>query len=190
MASTPVTNGQYLRFVKATGYRRPALIDVPGFNDPSLPVVMVSWDDAIAYAKWAGGRLPSELEWEIAARAGEVKNVYPWGENPPLNTQANIDGLSNGPTPVSSYPTGANAWGIHDASGNVWEWCADVWDPALLRNAASASLSNEGATSEQRAIRGGSFESPAITGRSNFRHYATRSEARADLGFRVVYDSV
>ena len=186
----PVTNAEYRTFVKSTGYRAPALINHPRFGQDSLPIVMVSWDDAVAYAQWAGGRLPTECEWEVAARAGEQKNRYPWGEEPPLNTQANIDGVCTGPTPVGSYATGANAWGLADCCGNVWEWCADPWDEHHLKNIGSDAANPIAQTAtEQRAIRGGSYDSLAVCGYCSFRHRALRTTTRADLGFRLAYNS-
>jgi formylglycine-generating enzyme required for sulfatase activity len=185
----PVTNGEYREFVRTTGYRAPPLLDHPRFGHDSLPVVMVTWEDASTYARWAGGRLPTELEWEVAARAGNPKNQYPWGETPPLNTQANIDSVCGAPTAVRSYPTGANEWGLVDLCGNVWEWCADPWDENLLKNVVSDAVDPVAKTpTDQRAIRGGSFDSLANTGRCGFRHRAPRAEARCDLGFRIAYD--
>ena len=190
IAIAPVTNAEYRVFIKSTGYRAPALLGHPRLGQDALPVVMVSWDDALAYAQWAGGRLPSECEWEIAARAGEAKNRYPWGEEAPLNTQANIDGVCSGPTPVGSYPSGANAWGLMDACGNVWEWCADPWDEQLLKNISTDALNpvGQGAT-DQRAIRGGSYDSLAVSGVCSFRHRVPRNVTRADLGFRIAFNN-
>jgi formylglycine-generating enzyme required for sulfatase activity len=190
IAIAPVTNAQYRAFVKSTGYRAPDLIDHARFGHDGLPVVMVSWDDAIAYAQWAGGRLPSESEWEVAARAGQQKNSYPWGDDPPLNTQANIDGVCAGPTPVGSYATGVNAWGVADCCGNVWEWCADSWDENHWKNIGADAANPLGQiATEQRAIRGGSFESLTVCGQCSFRHRASRTAMRADLGFRLAYHS-
>jgi formylglycine-generating enzyme required for sulfatase activity len=190
IAISPVTNAEYRKFLKSTGYRAPLLIDHPRFGHDSLPVVMVNWDDATAYAQWAGGRLPSECEWEVAARAGNAKNHYPWGDDPPLNTQANIDGVCAGPTPVGSYSTGVNAWGLTDCCGNVWEWCADNWDEQHLKNISTDALNplaeNAG---ELRSIRGGSYESLPVSGRCGFRHRAHRSTMRADLGFRLAFSA-
>jgi len=190
IAATPVTNGEYRVFVKSTGYRAPALLNHQRLGQDWLPVVMVGWDDACAFAQWAGGRLPTECEWEAAARAGDAKSRYPWGEEPPLNTQANIDGVCNGPTPVGSYPSGANAWGMMDACGNVWEWCADPWDEHLLKNIGTDALNPVAqAATEYRAIRGGSYDSLAVSGACSFRHRAARSVTRADLGFRLAFGS-
>lgn len=189
ISQAPVTNREYREFVRATGYRAPALLNHLRFGQDNAPVVMISWDDAAAYARWAGGRLPTELEWEVAARAGGVSQ-YPWGDEAPLNTQANIDGVCDAPTPVRSYSGGANAWGLTDMCGNVWEWCSDSWDENLLKNLAGDALDPvAGNASEHRAIRGGSYDSLPIAGRCGFRHHAMRSEQRADIGFRVVYNA-
>jgi formylglycine-generating enzyme required for sulfatase activity/tRNA A-37 threonylcarbamoyl transferase component Bud32 len=188
IALAPVTNAEYGRFIAATGYKAPSLMDHPLFGAGQHPVVMVSWDDATAYARWAGGRLPTELEWEAAAKAGEAENIFPWGPARPQTTLANIDNLCSATTPVGSYRLGDNAYGMTDCCGNVWEWCSDTWDEALLRSIAADCVDPRAATSgELRAIRGGSFDSPAVAGRTSFRHRAERQTKRADIGFRIVY---
>jgi formylglycine-generating enzyme required for sulfatase activity len=188
IGATPVTNAQYRRFLSATGYRAPALIAHMLFGADNHPVVMVSWDDAASYARWAGGRLPTELEWEAAARAGEPENVYPWGETPPQTIQANIDNLCSATTPVGSYRLGNNSLGLADCCGNVWEWCADNWDENLLKTIGpDGSDPRSLASNELRAIRGGSFDTPVMAGRTSFRHRLEKDATRADVGFRVVF---
>lgn len=187
IAVHPVTNADYRRFLSATGYRAPALIDHALFGRDSHPVVMVSWEDAVTYARWAGGRLPMEVEWEVAARSGEVRNSYPWGEQPPRALEANIDNLSGGTTPVGSYRAGINAWGLADCCGNVWEWCADTWNEDLLRTATDGGgISNE-LPGVLKSMRGGSFDSPLAAGRTSFRRRMDGQARRSDVGFRIVF---
>jgi formylglycine-generating enzyme required for sulfatase activity len=190
IAAAPVTNADYRRFIGATGYKAPELIDHAQFGPDPHPVVMVNWDDASAYARWAGGRLPTELEWEVAAKAGNTQNIFPWGAANPLPTHANIDNLCAATTPVGSYRAGNTAEGLMDCCGNVWEWCSDVWDETLLKSLAADSLDPRSAVSgDLRAIRGGSFDSPVAAGRTTFRHRTERQIRRADIGFRVVFES-
>lgn len=138
VSRTEVTNAQYLRFVQATGHRSPDHwkdARVPsGLDD--YPVVFVYWQDARAYCEWAGGRLPTEPEWEKAARGGDGR-TFPWGfrwdesrcrlfqrSDDPI-TAAEPGGTNKGPASVASYPSGASPYGCLDMAGNVWEWCAD-----------------------------------------------------------------
>lgn len=188
IGATPVTNAQYRRFLSATGYRAPALISHALFGADNHPVVMVTWDDAVSYCRWAGGRLPTELEWEVAAKAGDANNIYPWGASPPQTIQANIDNLCSATTPVGSYRLGTNSLGLADCCGNVWEWCADNWDDSLLKMLTNDAADPQSqASSELRAMRGGSFDTPAMAGRTTFRHRLEKSAMRADVGFRVVF---
>jgi formylglycine-generating enzyme required for sulfatase activity len=120
-----VTHAQYARFIQETNHPKPAYWDDPAYNRADLPVVGVRWEDASAYARWAGKRLPSEAEW-VKAAGGEDGRSYPWGNNweadrcNSLGTQDEFEGLS----PVGKFPLGASPYGVMDMAGNVWEWIA------------------------------------------------------------------
>jgi formylglycine-generating enzyme required for sulfatase activity len=121
---TPVTNTEYARFVAETKQKPPK--HWKGRNPPKdiadHPVVNVSWDEAIAYAKWAGKRLPTEEEWEKAARGTDGRK-YPWGDQPPTSELCNFGRKVGKTTPVGKYsPQGDSPYGCVDMSGNVWEW--------------------------------------------------------------------
>jgi len=147
---TPVTNAEFARFVEATGYRTTAeqtgigcaytgsqWEDIRGAdwrhpggpqtdiqNKADHPVVQVSWVDAAAYAEWAGKRLPTEQEWEKAAR-GTHGGEYPWGNHAPSGELCNFNHHEHGTTPVGKYsPQGDSPYGCMDMAGNIWEWTA------------------------------------------------------------------
>jgi formylglycine-generating enzyme required for sulfatase activity len=156
---------------------------------PDHPVVHVSWHDAKAYCEWAGVRLPTEAEWEVAARGGLVRQRYPWGDElmPGGQQRCNIwqgefphrpaDGWQPGAMPVTSFEP--NAWGLYNMSGNVWEWCEDWF-------AAGDPLQSR-ATGE-RSTRGGSFlchDSYCNRYRIAARGHNTPSSSASNCGFRV-----
>lgn len=185
---TPVTNLDYRRFCDATGSPLPPLSADPVFGRDDHPVVAVTWSEAVAFAAWAGGRLPSEAEWECAARAGTVFAEYPWGDRQPARSEVNIGGVWGSTSPVGAHPAAANALGLQDMAGNVWEWCRDSFDPDFYGSLGQGDLDpccqRDGS---QRSLRGGSFASFASQGRVAFRGHADASERRRDIGFRVVY---
>jgi len=129
----PVTNEQYRRFLEANpSQQKPALRSNERFNQPRQPVVGVSWEDAEAYCRWAGLMLPSEAQWEAAAR-GRDGWRYPWGNEEPTATHANFNRNVGKTTEVGAYPAGAGRYGTLDQAGNVWEWCLDRWDENAYR---------------------------------------------------------
>lgn len=166
-----VTNRQYAEFIKATGHRTPKFMFSPMFNDPDQPVVGVGWDDARAYAKWAGKRLPSEEEWEKAAR-GTDGRFWPWGNKA---TGQNYNGKARGiyaPVRVGSYPSGGSPYGAMDMAGNVYEMTTGTWGES------------------EKAMRGGSFLNSGAYARTMFRWAPDDSVNGASwLGFRCVLDT-
>lgn len=144
----PVSNAQYSRFMEAGGYedaqwwtktgwewrqrqriRKPGQWGKAGWDGPDQPVAGVSWYEADAYARWAGRRLPSDAEWEKAARGTDSRR-YPWGDDWPTGAVANFDLLVGRTTPIGLYPTGVSPYGCHDMAGNVNNWTDDwFWPP-------------------------------------------------------------
>ncbi|MEE8586171.1 MAG: SUMF1/EgtB/PvdO family nonheme iron enzyme, partial [Acidobacteriota bacterium] len=120
-------------------------------EQPSQPVMGVSWHDMLAYCRWAGLRLPSEAEWEKAARGTDGRR-WPWGNDAPTEKHCNFDSKLDAPSEGGSYPDGTSPYGCHDMAGNVWEWCSTKWREDYSQQ-ADDSLEGKGG----RVLRGGSF---------------------------------
>lgn len=156
----PVTNGQYAKFLEANpGQEEPRHWPKLRFHRKKHPVVGVSWFDAKAYCEWAGLTLPTEAQWEAAAR-GTDERCYPWGDDLPTAKHAVFgrSGLRGATTKVGTHPSGAGPFGTLDQAGNVWEWCADGWnDHAYERRDGKTNPVESALPDSDRVLRGGAW---------------------------------
>ena len=194
-----VTNGQYARFIKETGHRAPDKADYgeavwkngacPA-EKMEHPVVCVSWDDCVAYGKWAGLELPSEAQWEKACR-GPLGLVYPWGGDWEEGKKCRNDKNkgSEQTALVHSYPNGVSGYGSYQQSGNVWEWCADWYDSDYYKKSPARDPRGP-ETGSFRVYRGGSWwGGDASIFRGAFRYIYVPGDRVVSQGFRLVRNS-
>jgi len=192
MAIYQVRNRDFGAFMEATGHPAPPNWNQTGFDDPAHPVVAVSWVEAQKYCQWLAEmtgrsyRLPTEAEWERAARGGEEGWQYPWGNDPPQDRQEYQErwgGEVPGPLPVGRGAP--NAYGIYDLCENVHEWCADWYKPDYYALAPRHNPTGP-AAGERRASRGGSWRHHVKVSRIAARSSIPPVFQYADYGFRVV----
>ncbi len=184
----PVTNEQYGRFRRANpGVTKPEHWRNKQLNQPNQPVVSVTWDEAQAYCRWAGLSLPSEAQWEAAARGTDGRR-YPWGKDEPTAEHANFDDREGCTTPVGAFPRGAGPFGTFDQSGNVWEWCVDVWDGEAYRGGERAKKDPVGTRGDDhlRCLRGGSWYDLASDLKAASRTGEQASFRNRCIGFRCL----
>lgn len=179
---TEVTNSHYQQCISAGICTPPAQTKFymnPAYYDH--PIIGVSWDQANVYCGWAGRRLPTEAEWEKAAR-GTDGRIYPWGNDAPSGDLANFDHKINETTAVGNYPQGASPYGVLDLAGNAWEWTADGYSPDYYSNSPSSNPLSDSPVN-RRVLRGGNWDSNAEGVRSANRFWAYPGRNDTD-GFR------
>ncbi len=181
-----VTNALYKKFIEATGYEPPRYWADPRANAPDQPVVGVTWDDARAYCKWVGKRLPTEAEWEKAARGGLVGKKYPWGDVDSAIGRAH-PGVSGAYTVGSFAP---NGYGLYDTARNAWEWCADWYGENYYSESPERDPSGP-ASGDARVLRGGSwFAGISDPLRVSYRYSFDPEHTSNLIGFRCVAPDV
>jgi formylglycine-generating enzyme len=188
LAAYQTTNEEYACFLDATRNPRPLQWDEADFNHPNQPVVAVSWFDAVRFCEWLGRasgrsyRLPTEAEWERAARGGAEELLYPWGDCEPEEIPDYSTRWKTGPEPVGLYS--ANAFSLFNLGDNVHEWCADWYGASYY---AGSPRRNPQGPSEgiRRASRGGSWRHHIKVTRTAARSSIPPELKYADYGFRV-----
>lgn len=192
-----VTVGEYERFIKESGHKKPPWEAISEISPTDQhPIVGVSWHDAMAYAKWAGKRLPTEAEWEKAARGGLMDRNYPWGDAEPDSSLMNLEGRA---VAVGSHES--NAFGLYDMTGNVAEWCLDPWDEDFYANSPKENpfagtisieetVKNYKNIQGQRVVRGSSFTQKASGSHMVAARYKAEAKVKGTyLGFRCAKDA-
>jgi formylglycine-generating enzyme len=192
LAATQVPNTEFDLFLRATGSLPTPFRGDANFNNPQQPVTGVSWFEALRYCEWLSERagrpyrLPTEAEWERAARGGLEQKQFPWGDDPPQSLPDYKTRWQNGPEPVGRYAP--NAFGIYDIGDNVHEWCSDWYDPNYY--AISPERNPRGPDESpmkppRRSSRGGSWRHHIKVARCSARSSIPPEFQYADYGFRV-----
>ncbi len=201
----PTTNAQYAQFVRETAYAAPNTWARGRFPEGQgdHPVVMVTWEDAMAYCRWAGKALPTEAQWEEAA-GGAHRRRYPWGDLWDRSKCCCAEGQAIGTAPVGAHPEGVSPYGCHDMVGNVWEWCKNAYtrdvyvppDPVdeMLNEANKSGWDESGYGTAgghivyefSNAARGGSWATNVFPRGMRSRDFVHPEAASESLGFRCV----
>nr|MDQ3935579.1 SUMF1/EgtB/PvdO family nonheme iron enzyme [Actinomycetota bacterium] len=217
----PVTNGDWLEFAADGGYRRRSLWSPAGWDwrrrenverplywtadgrertcdrlapvDPSVPVMHVSWYEADAFARWAGRRLPTELEWEKAAAwapGAREPRRHPWGAEPPTPERANLDQTAFGPAPAGAHPAGASGYGVLGMAGDAWEWTASDFQPYPgFEPFPYREYSAHHFGGDFRVLRGGSWATRPRVATNTFRNWDHPDRRQIFAGLRLANDA-
>ena len=192
LASTQVTNAEYACFLRATGALPPPFCQDPHFNHPEQPVAGVSWFEAVRYCEWLSSRtaracrLPTEAEWELAARGGLEQEPFPWGDAPPQSRPNYATRWQTGPEPVARYAP--NAFGLYDICDNVHEWCSDWYDPNYYAVSPERNPQGPGQSPmkpARKSSKGGSWRHHIKVARCSARSSIPPHFQYADYGFRI-----
>jgi formylglycine-generating enzyme len=192
MAATQVTVAEYARFLQATERLPPPFWGEANFSHPQQPVVAVSWFDAVAYCAWLSAvssshyRLPTEAEWERAARGGLEGRMFPWGDDPPMSRSDYHARWRTGPEPVGQSEP--NAYGLFEMCENVHEWCSDWFAADYYRSSLDRNPQGP-ETGARKASRGGSWRHQIKISRCSARSSIPPEFKYADYGFRVVRET-
>ncbi|HMS83004.1 MAG TPA: SUMF1/EgtB/PvdO family nonheme iron enzyme [Nitrospira sp.] len=185
------SNARYKEFMKAASYPAPAYWDDPRLSKATQPVVGVSWTDAHAFCRWEGKRLPTEAEWERAAKGPAGDNHYPWGHA--IDPKRANYGQHVGRTmPVDSYPEGVSGYGVYNMAGNVFEWVDDWYEPSYYKQSVALNptgaaqgynFANQGPV---KVLRGGSWLAPETSLHTSHRFWnqPDNNSYGVGLGFR------
>lgn len=195
LAATQVTNAQYEKFLSATRTTPPPFWSDSNFNHPEQPVAGSSWHEAVRYCEWLSQqtgrrfRLPTEAEWEFAARGALEQKQFPWGDDPPQSLPEYATRWQTGPERVARYAP--NSFGLYDIGDNVHEWCSDWYDP----NYYTVSPDQNPQGPEQcpmkparKSSRGGSWRHHIKVARCSARSSIPPDFHYADYGFRIACD--
>lgn len=182
-----VTQYDYAEFVRATGHRSPLsryLKNIESFNDQNQPVVYVTWEDAEAFCRWKGGRLPTEAEWERASKGTDAA-AWPWGSEPkPIFANfLGADDQIHYTAAVGSFEHDKSPYQIYDMAGNVREWVQDWYDEHYYRRAPNRNPKGP-EQGDMKTLRGGSWNDSAVSGRTSARMKMFPDYRDTTVGFR------